>query len=208
MSRSGRSGGCARKSQARPPIHPGPGLERRHDVEHRQLGHPLRVVESQPVRHASAPIVAHDGESLESQARHDLQLVPGHDPLRIRAVSRIGRGATTVPVAAEVRADHREAAGEFRRDAVPASVGLRVPVEQEDGRALTSDHCVDLGLARNDALLTKARKQDRIGLAHLRGTCRGRSGRGQLTSCRGWRSGRHVVQGWSPTASARLRDPK
>ena len=109
-------------------------LQRRHDVHDRQPLDPLGVVQRQPVRHPRAAVVRRDLEAFVAEAGHQLRHVLGHPGLGVGRVVRRGAGLVAAAVAAEVRADHREAARERGGDGVPHRVALRVAVQQEQRR--------------------------------------------------------------------------
>jgi hypothetical protein len=55
------------------------------------------VVESEPVRAAAAAVVAGDGEALEAELAHHLDLVARHRPLRVRLVVGVVGGFELSP---------------------------------------------------------------------------------------------------------------
>ena len=88
MSRSGKGGGWARKYQwiateSGGAIDRGELLVRRHDVEDGEADYALGMVQRQPIGHASAPIVAGDGEALKAEHRHHLDHVHCHSSLGV-----------------------------------------------------------------------------------------------------------------------------
>jgi hypothetical protein len=56
------------------------------DVQHRDLGDRLRVVEGQPVADPGSPVVTDDGELVEAELAHDHHLVPRHRALGVGLV--------------------------------------------------------------------------------------------------------------------------
>ena len=115
----------------------------RDDVEEGHPGDHLGVVEAQPVGDPGAAVVADDREALEAELAHEPDLVGGHRPLGVRRVVGRRGGAGRVAVPTQVGEDHRVPVGEPRRDAVPHDVGLRVAVQQQDRRAVTTHLGVD-----------------------------------------------------------------
>ena len=109
-------------------------LERRHDVEHRELLDPVGVIERQPVRHPRAAVVAAAAEAIVAERAHQLDHVPRHLGLGVGRVVGSGSGLEGACIAAQVRADHGEAAGQSRRHLVPHDVALRVAVQQKERR--------------------------------------------------------------------------
>ena len=105
------------------------------DVQHRDLGDRLRVVEGHPVADPGSPVVADDGELVEAELAHDLDLVCRHRALGVGLVDMAARGLAAVAVAAEVGEDDGVVFGEDGGDVMPHDVGLRVAVEQQDRAA-------------------------------------------------------------------------
>jgi hypothetical protein len=103
----------------------------RNDVEHRELGDRLRVVQRHPVADPGATVVPHHGELVESEFAHHQHLVPRHRALRVRLMIVAARGLAAVAVAAKVGEDYGVMFGEYRRDVMPHDVGLRVAVQQQ-----------------------------------------------------------------------------
>ena len=101
-----------------------------HDVEHGRAGDPVRVIEAQAMGHPAAAIVAGDDEAIEAQTRHQQGHVGRHRPLAVGCVVRRRGRLAAVAVAAQVRADDRERAGECRRHAMPHRLGLRISVQK------------------------------------------------------------------------------
>jgi len=77
------------------------------------------VVEGHAVADAPAAVVAAQGEALEAEMAHHLDLVERHRPLGVRAVALVRRRLGGVAVSAQVGGDHREVFGEARGDQVP-----------------------------------------------------------------------------------------
>ena len=91
------------------------------------------MVERHPVGDAASAVVADDREALESEPRHELDELCAALAVAVALTQgAAGRGATFA-VALEVAHDDGVAALERRSDAVPAVVGLREPVQQQDG---------------------------------------------------------------------------
>ena len=74
----------------------------RQDVEHRDLRHFARVIESQAMRHPAAAVVADDRELVEAEVLHHLDLIERHRALRVVAEVRRVRHLAAVAVAAQV----------------------------------------------------------------------------------------------------------
>jgi hypothetical protein len=109
--------------------------------------------------------MARGDEALVPQGPHDLQTVLGHDALGVGLVMRIAHRHGAGAIAAQVGHDERGVAGQLRRDSVPASVRLRIAVQQEQRRPRAPDAQEYLGAAvRGYAVLGEAGEQigDRI----------------------------------------------
>jgi hypothetical protein len=121
------------------------GVAGGHDVQHRELGDQVGVVKRQSVAHPGAAVVANHGELVEAELAHDQRLVPRHRALGVGLMGRAARRLAAVAIAAQVGEDDRMILGEDRGDVVPHDVGLRVAVQQQDGRAalVASHQCVD-----------------------------------------------------------------
>jgi hypothetical protein len=111
------------------------GVAGGHDVQHRELGDQVGVVERQPVGYPGAAVVAHDGELVEAELAHHQRLVPRHRALGVGLVRRAAGRLAAVAVTAQVGQDDRMILGENRGDVMPHDVGLRVAVQQQHGRA-------------------------------------------------------------------------
>ena len=93
-------------------VHSAPHIAGRNDVQHGQLRHRVGVVERQAVGAAPAAVVPRDGEPLEAEMAHDLDLVTGHRPLGIWLMTVRFLEAPALAVAPEVGADDREVLGD------------------------------------------------------------------------------------------------
>ena len=125
-----------------------PHVGRGHDVQHRQARDPLRVVQRHAVGDAPPAVVAGHGEALVPEAGHRGDEVLGHRPLGVRRVARGGLGEERVAVPREVGGDDGEALGQPRGDRVPHQVGLRVAVQEQQGRSPAGDPRVDRAARR------------------------------------------------------------
>jgi hypothetical protein len=105
------------------------------DVEEGRLEHPVRMIERHAERRARATVVAGDEELLEAELAHDLDLVLRHAPERVVGVVRPAARLRAVAVAAQIGRHHGEVPREPRRDALPAQVGERVAVQEEQRRS-------------------------------------------------------------------------
>ncbi len=149
-------------------VRPREGLPRWHDVKHSKPGHNPWVVEGHPVADAPAAVVAAQGEALEAELAHHLDLVLGHRPLGVRAMTfvRLRLGGVTVP--AQVGGDYREVFGEARGDQVPHGERLGAAVQQQHRRALAPTNGVDARPFRLDPDPLEALKHTRV-LSSVRG---------------------------------------
>src|SRR5436190_6053371 len=121
------------------------------DVEHSELRHRSRVVESHAMRDPPSAVVTDDEERFMTQGPHRLDLALGHGALGIVAVAVKPAGLFAVSVAAQVGGDHPESLRELGRDAVPDRVGLRIAVQQEQRRSHAPVDEIDRRAARPDA---------------------------------------------------------
>ena len=99
-----------------------------------------------------------DGEPLEPQRAHHLDLIHGHRALGVLDVVVAARRLSAVPIAPQVGADDREVLGEVRRDSVPHGMRLWVAVKQEHRRPRASAHDVYPDPIRVDPLASEARQ--------------------------------------------------
>jgi hypothetical protein len=108
------------------------------------------MVEGHPVGAAGAPVVADDGEPVEPQRPHHLDLVAGDRAHAVgRMVERARRGAA-VAEAPQVGGDHGEPGGELGGHPMPHQVGLGYPVQQQDRRPLAAPAPTDRRPGRGD----------------------------------------------------------
>ena len=91
----------------------------RQHVDEGRLGDGLRMVETQPVQHARAAVMAAGVEFLEAEVTHDLDLVLRHGAERIGRVIAAAVRLGTVAVAAQVGQHDGEFLRQPRRDLVP-----------------------------------------------------------------------------------------
>jgi hypothetical protein len=115
------------------------------DVKDGDLRHRLGAVKRHPVGHPGAPVMADDRELLEAEVAHHQRLVARHRPLGVALVRRAAGRLAAVTVAAQIGQDDRVVQGENGRDVMPHHVGLRVAVQEQDGRAglVAADQRVD-----------------------------------------------------------------
>jgi hypothetical protein len=106
----------------------------RHDVERAQPLNPFGLVQRHAEAHAPAPVVAGDHEAVVSQLVHQLEVVLAHGAEAVAGVVRPAVGLGAVAVAAQVRRDQREMPGQVGRHLVPADMGQRVAVQQQERR--------------------------------------------------------------------------
>ena len=115
------------------------------DVQGGELSDPLGVVLGQPVGDPGSPVVAAQQKGIESQGLHDFYLVQGHRPLGVVGVLLVAFGFAAVAVASQVCGHDSEILGKPGSDFVPHDVSLRVPVEQQQGRAAAANYAVNGG---------------------------------------------------------------
>ena len=90
---------------------------------------------------------------------HDGQAILGHGALGVGLVLGIARRRGAGAVAAQVGEHQRDVARKLGRDLVPAHVGLRVAVQQQQRRTGAAGAHEDLGAVRLDAMLGEAGKE-------------------------------------------------
>jgi len=103
---------------------------RRRDVEHGQLGDPVRIVGGQPMGDAPTPVVADHGEAFEPQVRHQARQVARHGALGIGRVVRIRRRLAAVAVTTQIGHDQGVMPRHQGGQLVPHGMGLRIAVQQ------------------------------------------------------------------------------
>lgn len=114
-------------------------LADRDAVQQRQPGHQLRMVQGQPQRHLTAPIVPGQGESIVTQSLHHGHQVAGRRTFAVRGVVGARRRTSAAAVAAQVSTDHGETTPDQHwRHSMPGRGGPRVPVEQQHRRPIAS----------------------------------------------------------------------
>ena len=138
------------------------------------LRHLVGVIERHAVADAAAAIVADDGELVEAETLHHLDLVERHRALRVvDVVLAVGRLAA-LAVAAQVGHDHRVVLRQVRREQPHRDVRLRRAVHQQQRRSRSGVHEIDLGAGCLDARRLEAGKEPqraarpRRGLRHHR----------------------------------------
>ena len=96
----------------------------------------IRAVKRHPIAHARAAIMPNDCKALMTECSHhsnqldaDRALVPGPSIERL-----------AVPVAWQVGNNDRVAGRQSWRDSMPAGMALRIAMQQEDGRPLSSNY--------------------------------------------------------------------
>jgi hypothetical protein len=136
--------------QAEVAVHRLPHVQLWQDVQRRQAGDGLGVVEGQTVADQRPVVMADDGEPVVAQRGHQLAHVGGHDPLGVALVARVAGRLVTVAVAAQVGADHGEPLGQRWRNRVPGDMGLRVAVQQDHRRAVAGHGGLQHHLSRLD----------------------------------------------------------
>jgi hypothetical protein len=80
------------------------GVDRlgRDDVQYGEPGDSVGMVERQPPGDACTSVVSDHGEAIKPEPFHQLDLVLGHDTLRVRLMTFVGRGLGTVAVATQI----------------------------------------------------------------------------------------------------------
>ena len=125
---------------------------RRHDVEHREAGHAIGVIERHAMADAAAAIMADECELLEPELAHDLDLIERHRALGVVGVILAVRRLAAVAVATQVGDDDGVVLGEIGRHQPPRDHRLRRAMQQQHRRALPGHRAVD-----GDAVDLKAR---------------------------------------------------
>jgi hypothetical protein len=122
----------------------------RDDVEDGGAGHLGRVVEAHAMEHARAAVMAGSVEALEAQRRHHLDLILRHGAEGVGAVVLSAGRLLRIPVAAQIRGDHGELAGQSRRHLMPGDVRERIAVHEQQRRSLAAMHRHDARAAGLD----------------------------------------------------------
>ena len=122
----------------------------RDDVEDGGARNLVRMVETHAVKHARAAIVTGSIEAIETECRHDFDLVLRHGTERVAAVVRAARRLFRIAVAAQIGGHHRELAREPRRHLVPGHVRERIAVHEQKRRPLAAVHRHDTRAAGLD----------------------------------------------------------
>jgi hypothetical protein len=102
----------------------------------------LPVVQGEAPGYAAAAVMPYNGEALESQPLHEFELLLGQGALRVSPVPGISERLLTVAVPLQVRAHDRKILGQQRSYYVPADMGLRITMQEQDGRTITSNNAV------------------------------------------------------------------
>jgi hypothetical protein len=114
------------------------------------------VVAQQAVGHPRAAVVPGDGEPVEAERRHRLDLVERQRPLGIGREIGAGQRLRAVAIAAQIGRDDGEVLGQARRHLAPHRMGLRVAVQQQQRRAAAAGHQVDARARGLDPLPAKS----------------------------------------------------
>jgi hypothetical protein len=123
------------------------GVPGRDDVQYREPGDRVLVVERHPVTDPGSAVVTRHGELVEAQIAHHHDLVPRHRALAVGLMARAAGGLAAVAVAAQVGQDNGVVFGEYGGHVMPHDVGLRVAVQQQHGTAGAADQRVDADAA-------------------------------------------------------------
>src|SRR6516164_10811433 len=115
----------------------------RHDVENREPGETIGVIEGHPVRDAAAAVMPHQRKLPEPQMLHDFNLVLSHGTLRIGSVILAFRRLAAVAVAPKVRDHQSEVLGKIRRHLAPQHIRLRDAVQEQHRRTFTAVDQID-----------------------------------------------------------------
>src|SRR5579871_3537851 len=131
---------------------------RRHDIQYRELGHTIVMVERHAMSDASAAIMTDHRELFEAEMLHHFDLILGHGALRVAGVILTIRRLAAIAIAAQIRGDHREVFRERGRDLMPDHVRLRIAVQQQQSGSAAARNGVDLRAAGFDFRSFKAFK--------------------------------------------------
>src|SRR5438094_3826804 len=115
-----------------------PGILSWHDIEDRKAINPGRMVKRKTICNATATVMPGDTEVLESEACHHSDHVPRHRTLRVRLVIGCRSRTAALSIAAQVGANHGEAARQQGRHPPPHQVGLWETVKKQDRRPGTT----------------------------------------------------------------------
>ncbi len=101
----------------------------RHDVEHGERQHRVRMVECHAMAGAAAAIMADDVKAFEAERAHEADLVGGHRPEGVIAAVGSADRLRGIAVAAQVGTHHGEVDRKLRRDLRPHRQILRIAVQ-------------------------------------------------------------------------------
>src|SRR5215831_3522387 len=126
------------------------------------------------MQHTGTAVMTGRHEAIETERRHDLDLILSHGAKRITRVVVAARRLFGIAVAAQVGTYDGEFFGELRREFVPARMGERIAVHQKDRRTAAAVYRDYAGAAGLD--LATGEILEHVPLLfplRLRGGCKG-----------------------------------
>ena len=120
------------------------------------------MIDCEPMRDATTAIVAAKTERIEAEFAHHYNLILRHFTFTVVGViGSIGRFSTHA-IPAKVGDDDGEVLRQFRCDAVPNQMRLRIAVQQQQRRATAADERVDIDAVGVNTSLGKFIEHDNL----------------------------------------------
>jgi hypothetical protein len=94
------------------------------------------MIERHAVCRARTAVMRKNPKALKTQGAHDLDLIPRHGPKALLGMVGLEGRFVGIAVPAQIRQDDGEVLRQTRRHPVPESARLRMPVQQEQRRAM------------------------------------------------------------------------
>ncbi|MEH2482468.1 hypothetical protein V1282_005825 [Nitrobacteraceae bacterium AZCC 2146] len=101
------------------------------------------MIQRHAVGNARAAIVTGHAKALMAERVHQQDLIQRHAALGIGVVVLSAFGFAAVAIASKVGSDHGKMVRQRRCDFAPCHMGLRMTVEQQQGRSLSAHRCAD-----------------------------------------------------------------
>ena len=127
----------------------------RSNIKHRQLLYSLGMVESHTMTYTRASIVTNYKEFFKAQLDHHFYHVLSHSPFRIIVVVSPTFWFRAVTIPTQIGCNYGELFSQTRSNFVPHQVGLRIAMQQQQRKTISSFNkmdssptCVDLSLLK------------------------------------------------------------
>jgi len=155
-----------------------PHVQDGHDVEDRQVADGFGMLQRQPLRDQPSAVVAGHGEALVAKIAHEREHVARH-----RAFAEVRNAGRAVPVAGQVGTDHGELRAQPLTYSVPAPVGLRETVQQQQRRPGALDDVMQLDRAHDAPSVSGAKASTRCHSSAASAGWYSRSSDGSVNRC-------------------------